>query len=251
MDFSDCEWRGRGIHLAGLGYYPPGYRIHYPAAKRHNVLFCLEGEIFFEHDGDVKCLSPGQMLVQPAGECQSFWAEQSMRSLFFLLRPDAQWGMLEHCQASAHYVGLLTELMDYAWANRAESDSTGEQASVRALIHSVLERELSIRPEQLSPLYFLQSKLKSRPSHPWTIEEMASECRISVPYLHSLCKKEWGISPYQMLLRIRMEQAKELLRQTGYSIKIIASLCGYDQPVSFTRVFTASTGISPKQFRAK
>ena len=249
VDFSDREWQGRGIHLAGLGSYPPGYRIYYPSAKRHNVLFCVEGELSYELDGVHKRLTAGQMLVQPARECQSFWAAQQLRSIFFLLRPGPQWGTVEYFQGTAHCLPLLRELMGYAWEHRSEAEATGELSHVRALIHSILERELSVRPEELSPLYFLQSKLRSRPSYPWTIAEMASECRISAPYLHALCKREWGISPYQMLLRIRMEQAQDLLRQTGYSVKIIASLCGYNQPISFTRAFTATVGISPTQFR--
>ena len=54
-----------------------------------------------------------------------------------------------------------------------------------------------------------------------------------------------------MLKKIRLDQAKELLTSTGYPVKSIASLCGYEHPFAFSRSFKQEFGVSPMQYRAK
>ncbi len=73
-------------------------------------------------------------------------------------------------------------------------------------------------------------------------------------YLRKLFKKEVGMTPLEYLIRLRMKRACVLLTMQGaedYSITEIAQLCGYDDPLYFSRVFKKSFGISPSKFAGR
>lgn len=78
---------------------------------------------------------------------------------------------------------------------------------------------------------------------------MAEYVSLSHSYLSLLFKKYTGWSPVQYLIKIRMDKAKELLRDSRKSIGEIAGEVGYADPLYFSRVFTQHTGLSPKAYR--
>jgi len=70
-------------------------------------------------------------------------------------------------------------------------------------------------------------------------------------YLRKIFKKETGLSPLGFLTTTKMTFAKKLLaNQTINHLNIneIASMCGYDDALYFSRVFKKQTGLSPKAF---
>ena len=62
-------------------------------------------------------------------------------------------------------------------------------------------------------------------------------------------KDEFGCPPVQMALRLRMEQAKNLLLETSLSVKEIAARSGYRRQHEFTRAFRRIAGRSPTRWR--
>jgi len=62
-------------------------------------------------------------------------------------------------------------------------------------------------------------------------------------------KETLGISPMKCLLRIRLANAKDLLGRTELSIGDIANAVGYENALTFSRVFKNSEDISPTEYR--
>jgi AraC family transcriptional regulator len=58
-----------------------------------------------------------------------------------------------------------------------------------------------------------------------------------------------GTSPYQYLLQQRVEQAKQLLKQTDRSIMDIALECGFNSHSHLSKQFRQLTGVTPKTYR--
>ncbi len=63
-------------------------------------------------------------------------------------------------------------------------------------------------------------------------------------------KTAFGCSPRQMISRLRMQHAKNLLLESGLSVKEIAARCGYARQHEFARAFHEHVGIAPSQWRA-
>ncbi len=56
-------------------------------------------------------------------------------------------------------------------------------------------------------------------------------------------------TPYQYLMRIRLEKAKEILREKDCSMEEVAKLCGFVNSGHFSTVFKRNIGMSPSEYR--
>lgn len=64
-------------------------------------------------------------------------------------------------------------------------------------------------------------------------------------------KRAFGCSPRGMMLRLRIQHAKNLLLETNLSIKEIAQRSGYVRQHEFARAFRQHTGCAPTKWRAQ
>ena len=82
-----------------------------------------------------------------------------------------------------------------------------------------------------------------------TPEELAKHIGIHRSYLTTIFKKRIGISPQEYLLQCRLRHACKLLSETNNPIQEIARNVGYDNPLTFSKIFKSYYGISPRTFR--
>ncbi|AYE34215.1 AraC family transcriptional regulator [Clostridium septicum] len=61
--------------------------------------------------------------------------------------------------------------------------------------------------------------------------------------------KQIGISPINYVINKRIEESKNLLATTNYSIRDIASIVGFSNSSYFSQAFKKVTGKSPKEYR--
>ena len=94
--------------------------------------------------------------------------------------------------------------------------------------------------------------LESHYSEPLTLEEVAESVHMDKYSLCRYFKKSCGISVMEQLKKIRIAKAKRLLRYNQQSrIERIGSMCGYDNPSYFGKLFREQTGQSPKEYQTK
>ena len=83
-----------------------------------------------------------------------------------------------------------------------------------------------------------------------SVEEVAAEVGLSPSHFLRAFKATTGQSPHQWLGARRIEQAKQLLRETDNSLTDIAASLGYASASHFSAAFRAATGSSPRDWRA-
>jgi AraC-like DNA-binding protein len=86
-------------------------------------------------------------------------------------------------------------------------------------------------------------------TEPLSLQHMAAHINVSPYHLIRLFKSATGLSPYEYLLSLRMEYAKQLL-QKGYSVKHAAWKAGFYDTSHFNRLFRKVSGTNPKVFRS-
>ena len=91
---------------------------------------------------------------------------------------------------------------------------------------------------------FIRRHFNRRPS----LVEIASAARLSRFYLHRLFKQRFGETPYQMVARLQIEHAKELLLQ-GLSVAEVARQVGFEYSSHFVTRFKQVTGATPAKWR--
>lgn len=83
----------------------------------------------------------------------------------------------------------------------------------------------------------------------FTISSAADKLRVTTVRLSQEFKNDVGVTPNDYLTRLRMEEAKRLLRQTDLPIRDVCSLSGYTDASSFTRRFRIYEGVTPLAYR--
>ncbi|MCR8635429.1 helix-turn-helix transcriptional regulator [Paenibacillus radicis (ex Xue et al. 2023)] len=68
-------------------------------------------------------------------------------------------------------------------------------------------------------------------------------------YIARCMQKEFGCSPFEYLMRYRLEQAKLLLLQTDLPVARIAENVGFNQPSYFSSSFVKYEGLTPRDYR--
>lgn len=84
---------------------------------------------------------------------------------------------------------------------------------------------------------------------PLTLEDTANHVHLNPSYFSTLFKQSCGSSFKEYLNYIRIEESKNLLTNTSYSIIDIAIAVGFENQSYFTKVFKKFTGLTPKQYR--
>jgi AraC-like DNA-binding protein len=80
---------------------------------------------------------------------------------------------------------------------------------------------------------------------------LAKDMGMSKNTLTSRIKRTYGIFPVELINRIRIQAATELLTQTELTISEIAYRVGFNDPKYFSRVYKKMTGFSPTDIRTK
>ena len=90
--------------------------------------------------------------------------------------------------------------------------------------------------------------MHARPTHAWTVAELAKEAALSRSTFFERFNRTVGVAPMEYLLRWRMALAKDLLRRAEGRIAEVALRVGYSSASTFSVAFTRHVGQSPSQY---
>ena len=104
----------------------------------------------------------------------------------------------------------------------------------------------SLRDEVVSRVLAL---IHARPSHPWTLAELAHEAASSRTNAAKRFTELVGQPPMQYLAQWRMQVASNLLAQSCAKVAAVGTEVGYDSEAAFSRAFKKATGLAPGAWR--
>lgn len=83
----------------------------------------------------------------------------------------------------------------------------------------------------------------------FSVQNMAEDLNTSPSYISRYFKDQTGKTITDYVINKRMEKAKDLLRSTDETIRIIIQHIGYENETSFIRTFKKTEGITPGMYR--
>jgi len=86
-------------------------------------------------------------------------------------------------------------------------------------------------------------------AEPFSLAALANIAGISDSHFNRLFKKATGVPPSQYQIRLRIDTARRMLRETDASIVDIANEVGYANPSHFAQLFRKETGLTPSDYR--
>ena len=115
-----------------------------------------------------------------------------------------------------------------------------------------ISRDLA-SPDQQHPVY---EKIASAVAHiqqhhaqQIKMADLVKLTGLSVAQLERNFHKIFSLTPRQMMVKVRLDAASAMLGQAQLSITDIALACGYQDHSAFSRVFKATVGMTPSEYR--
>lgn len=249
--FGGREWCGADYRVERAGYPFPTLEF---VAEGEGELELGDGPVVRLKAGTLFGYGPGlavRMRSMHAGMLKYFIALTGEGAHQVLEHPVALWG--EHCDVG-HHTGLRG-----VWDLLIE-EGRDQSPSAPALCLNLLERlRLKLAQAQLpresSPDYAREkiqeckTLVETEPGRFNSVTAMARGVGISRPLLFRLFRRFLGVTPYQYLLRQKMNRAAHELISTDLLAKEVAARAGFADPLHFSRVFRQVHKTSPSQFR--
>lgn len=79
--------------------------------------------------------------------------------------------------------------------------------------------------------------------------DLSAVAGLSVPHLHTLFVRAFGVAPMELVRRERMQRARQLLHWTELSVAEVGRQCGFEDQYYFSRAFKRAEGAPPKCYR--
>jgi AraC family transcriptional regulator len=83
----------------------------------------------------------------------------------------------------------------------------------------------------------------------FSLDDLAQQTAMSTYHFCRLFKQSTGESPNQLVVRLRIEEAQRLLKETNLSVLDIAGSVGYNSPSHLATQFRRFTGVTPSAYR--
>jgi len=94
--------------------------------------------------------------------------------------------------------------------------------------------------------------IETRSGNQFTLDELATASNFSKFHFHRIFHAITGETPFQFIMRVRLEKAASILRiNPKDSVTLIAEKCGFTDISVFSRNFRNYFGNSPKRYRKK
>ncbi|HEY4061156.1 MAG TPA: AraC family transcriptional regulator [Puia sp.] len=82
-------------------------------------------------------------------------------------------------------------------------------------------------------------------------DQLSIEFNISKPKLQAGFQEMTGLTLHNYILKVRVEKAKQLLKETNDPVKSIASAMGFKRPSHFIFTFKEFTSQTPSEYRLR
>lgn len=251
----------RGISFSGVSDLRAPYEIVRRRPGFHVVIFTLAGEARYRVSSGPGVLRPGDLWVVPAGEPQQYGTDRQWHILFFHISAALPGGTIPFSRPtviSNTFAAQLESAMTWYLSELLSGGPSAQDVacSYANVIRLCLDRALdsSRQPEKTRVrvrLDELWEAINGNIGRNWTVEEMARRMSLSVSQFRRVVLAQHGTTPQDMLLRLRIGRAQQLLLRTEDTLAVIAERVGYESPFSLSRAFSRTVGMSPRKYRVK
>ncbi|WP_116200202.1 AraC family transcriptional regulator [Amycolatopsis circi] len=148
----------------------------------------------------------------------------------------------------------LVEEIIRAVGGAAGADDLYAESAAAFLSMQLLTRHARLSPgavpkRENARVQAVVAAMRERLAEPITLADLAGEVHLSVFHLVRVFKEATGVTPYRYLTRLRIDEAKRLLRDTDLTVSQIAGRCGFASPAALSTAFLRHTGTRPSAYR--
>lgn len=216
------------------------------------LIYCTSGRGRMEFDNMSLSYDTGDVVVIPPLVPHINYSEEGFTNIHAnLLDPSVPWRepMLFHTGSNQLVLNA------FSGAFHQFSSKHGQQTSLLSLYGSLIVGHLLDLQEQ--PRYsrvvdeISNTIISSYPNCDFELDAYLHSLPFSYDYVRKLFKKELGVTPHKYLSDIRLQVAAQHLVYSGANgpnVTQVAHLCGFREPLYFSRMFKKQYGVSPSAY---
>lgn len=243
----------------GVGEYAcgPDYLVERDCYNSVLLLLVTEGRCVVRDGGQERILEPGQFTLVDCYQPHSYGTKGDSLKLLWCHFD----GGASRALAAAAECASQPETFENGrtLVNRLLRHYRGEapllEADASGMLHSFLCSLVPSPPVggglpvENTPISLAARFLETHFAESISVKEAARAACVSESHLTRLFRTQTGCPPYEYLIRLRVDAAKRMLRQTDEPLAEIASACGFGTVSGFIDLFRAREGLSPGKFR--
>ena len=138
------------------------------------------------------------------------------------------------------YLTQVTALPD---AERIRGWFTDHMLSITGVIRDRIENQSE------SAVARAQKYIREHYMSEISLDDVSKEVNVSPYYFSKLFKEEVGENFIDYLTSVRIDRAKNALRDPTLSVREVGAMSGYSDPNYFSRIFKKQTGMTPREYR--
>ncbi|MBQ7036096.1 MAG: helix-turn-helix transcriptional regulator [Clostridia bacterium] len=225
--------------------YPKRKRVKINNRKCYGLSFCIEGQITYTCLGKKYISDPHHAIILPQGQSYSIYGDK--QGTFPLINFKC---MSQLCDTMIvlPIENPSTYIKEFEYM-KALSIFERNNPKVMSIFYDIIYRLLSKDGKNSNILLNAEKFLENNFDNPKITNEMlAKQCGISEIYFRKLFSKQYGITPHQYIINIRVNKAKQLLTDGVLKVNAISEKCGFSNSNHFCRIFKEKTGLTPMEY---
>jgi AraC-like DNA-binding protein len=254
-------FRKHNIRGVGIHEVVKPYEIQRLTAPWHLAIFTYKGQAKYSCRGRSGLIKENSVWIGPADTPYQYSALEDWHFISVaLIKGDNRL----HFEQGNIYKSLSQDICHlknsveayFSESTHCQSNSSPAAASLAEYISLFINRALE--PEEKYEtsrntlhMHKVWEVVNSSPGASWSILDLADEMNMSIRQFQRMMKKTYTITAEQMLTKIRMQRAQELLVSTDMTLESIGHVVGYQSVYSFSKAFKNFIKDSPGAYRTK
>lgn len=266
---------GSMLYITDIGFYPKA-SFHFrkrtkEEAFQYVLIYCTEGEGWFELDDQLQKVTANQVFILPKGRAHKYGCKSTKSWTIYWIHFDGQ------------QAGFFAEGFDKPLMIVPEKDSRiDDRLKLFEEIFSTLRNgysknnleystttltyflgslkylsafRASNQSDQAAPqrdvadeaIHFMRENIRKR----LLLKEIAGYVGYSPSHFSSIFQQKTGFSPLNYFIHLKIQEACHFLDFSELKMNQISLLIGFEDPFYFSRIFTKTMGESPSDYRRK
>lgn len=266
---------GSMLHVTDIGFYPKA-SYHFrqrtkEEASQYVLIYCTEGEGWFELDHQIQRVTTNQVFILPKGQAHRYGCKKAHSWTIYWIHFDGTLAgtfaegfdkplqiLPEKDSRIEERLRLFEEIFStlkngYSRNNLEFSSSTlmyflGSLKYLSAY-RSADQTETTSKQRDVvdEAIHFMRENIRKR----LNLKDIADYVGYSSSHFSALFQQKTGYSPINYFNHLKIQEACHFLDFSEMKVNQISMLIGFEDPFYFSRIFTKTMGDSPSDYRRR
>lgn len=256
------------LYITDIGYYPKAafhYRQRKNGAQQHILIYCVSGRGWCRLKDHHLSIQANEFLVIPEKKPHVYGADKDDPWTIYWVHfrgsgsaPITE-ALLERVVNGDHHIAFNEDrigLFDKMYTTLEHGYGKHTSGYAGILLWHFLGSFLyddrfseNLRQQENDVVNEAIQYMRENLNVKISLDDICHRVCVSVSHFSLLFKQKTGYSPIEYLIHLKIQRACQLLQFSALRIHEIAEAIGMDDPYYFSRLFTNTMGISPKNYR--